>query len=545
MAIDPAINSLLTMLIDGVEKSSSGSLTTRSEEIFSDSSVASGLPASSLETGVSKAPVEPGNVTPKLAVEAMKKSSIKPPQNSTADNVLKPVLDSVEISSSKSAVKLGGDNVAKSAVDGVQSSLSEPSVFSGESAISRGAIDNTGNTLLRDSITNEHAHWEETIRILQCDPFLHHVNEYSNWFNNSHQIVRHQSRPCVRPQALTAVTCAFGNLMAPKLVRCLEDPNLCVRQKALLWVVELVATPHGRYQCIKLGLLKSLARRLDEQDMYIKQQVALAAGHLAGMQDACVEMSKLGMIKRLLKMIASTDDSLREASLTAVLNASFNETVRLELVHAEPTIPFIMKIAKDILCERCATLCLQILQRCLAGGTDKVAITRLLSVEAIPHLMALLKTSNEELQAASMRLLGLLSMHSDGKCQAQKVLGVEALLQFLHKENVELQTAATSALMSLTVNVEAKKDFIDGNGVPAIVPFIDCSSKILSFNTFQLATNIAENPVGRLQLQNQIRKVQSLMDTPHSEIQKKFAETTLQQLRFKHRPFTEVAQKHK
>ncbi|MCO5562120.1 hypothetical protein L7F22_015746 [Adiantum nelumboides] len=219
--------------------------------------------------------------------------------------------------------------------------------------------------------------------------------------------------------------------------------------------------------------------------------------------------------------------------------------VRLELVRDEPTIPFIMKTSKDNTCERCSTFCLQILQRCLAGGTDKAAINRLLSVEAIPDLMALLKTSNEELQAASMRLVGLLSIHSDGKCQAQRLLGVQALLQFLHTENVQLQTAATSALMSLTVNIEAKKDFIAENGVPAIVPFIDCSSKILSFNTLQLATNIAENPNGRSQLQNQIRKVQSLTDTFYSEIQKKFAKATLQQLRFKHRPFTEVSQKHK
>ncbi|MCO5562114.1 hypothetical protein L7F22_015740 [Adiantum nelumboides] len=324
MAIDPEINTLLTTLVEGVEKLSSGPSTTRTE---ADTSLASGLLASSIKDGVSRS-AELGNVVPKLSVEALKKGSIKPspPPNSTADNVLMHALESVKGFSSKSAVELEASSASISARDSVQTSSSQPSVISEESVISKGAINNTGNLLSSDSMTNEHARWEETIRILQCDPFLYHVNEYSNWFNNSHQIVRHQLRPCVRHQALTAVTCAFGNLMAPKLVKCLDDPNLCVRQKALLWVVELVATPHGRYQCIKTGLLKALAKRLHEHDMYIKQQVALAAGHIAGMQDACVEMSNLGIIKWLIKMIASTDDSLREASLTAILNASFNET---------------------------------------------------------------------------------------------------------------------------------------------------------------------------------------------------------------------------
>ncbi|KAH7373907.1 hypothetical protein KP509_17G079200 [Ceratopteris richardii] len=326
--------------------------------------------------------------------------------------------------------------------------------------------------------------------------------------------------------------------MAPKIVRCLEDLNLCVRQKALLWAVELAATPTGHYQCIKAGLLEALTRRVDEKDMQMKKYVAIVLGHLAGVQDACVEMSRLGFIKWLLKMVTSAEDSLRESSLNALLNASFNETVRIELVQEEATLPFIVKTSKDIGCERCATFGLRILQRCLAGGTDNIAIARLLSADAIPILMVLLKSPSEELQEASMRLLCLLSMHSGAKCQAQNLLGIGALLGFLHKENVQLQTAATAALMSLTVDIKAKQDFIQQNGVPAIIPFIDSDSKILSFNALQLATNIAENPAGRSQLHSQIRKVQTLLDTSHSQIQKRFAKAALQQLRFKHRPFS-------
>ena len=83
-------------------------------------------------------------------------------------------------------------------------------------------------------------------------------------------------------------------------------------------------------------------------------------------------------------------------------------TVRLELVHGELILDFLMKTSTEIVCDRCATLGLKILRRCLAGGTDKLAISKLLYINAIPTLLDLLKSTNEELQESSLRLLGLL-----------------------------------------------------------------------------------------------------------------------------------------
>ena len=118
---------------------------------------------------------------------------------------------------------------------------------------------------------------------------------------------------------------------------------------------------------------------------------------------------------------------------------------------------------------------------------------------------------------------------------------------------------------SLTINIKAKKDFIGRDGIPSLVPYIDSSCKILSFNSLQvisaryvtlnfmwihdcnvflvvlglqLTANIAEDPNGRHQLQNQITKVHHLLDRSHSEIQKRFSKAALRQLKFKHRPYS-------
>ena len=77
-----------------------------------------------------------------------------------------------------------------------------------------------------DVMVEEQSHWNQTAGVLRSDPFLHHVNNYTNWYNNSHQIVLHESRPLIKPQALTTITCAYGNSMAPKLVSFLDSLSL-------------------------------------------------------------------------------------------------------------------------------------------------------------------------------------------------------------------------------------------------------------------------------------------------------------------------------
>lgn len=241
MSVDPAVNILLKSIVDGVEKSASkppkdlvANIVSKSaveklslkpsveppvnitsgsaiEGVESGSSklpLISELPASSVENRLSKPPVESGaNVVSKLAVENVKKSSIKSASDSAVNNVLKVAVDNIESSSLNPPLT---NIVSNSAVDGVQSSSSK--------SLGENMVSPTENCSLKDDMIEEHTHWKQTVDFLDCDPFVHHVNEYSNWFNNSHQIVRHQSRPCVRPRALTTVTCAFGNLMAPKLV---------------------------------------------------------------------------------------------------------------------------------------------------------------------------------------------------------------------------------------------------------------------------------------------------------------------------------------
>jgi hypothetical protein len=83
-------------------------------------------------------------------------------------------------------------------------------------------------------------------------------------------------------------------------------------------------------------------------------------------------------------------------------------TVRLELVHGDQILDVIMKTSRETSCVSCAVLGLQILRRCVAGGTDKLAISKLLNINAIPTLLNLLQLDNKDLQESSLQLLGLL-----------------------------------------------------------------------------------------------------------------------------------------
>ncbi|EFJ17382.1 hypothetical protein SELMODRAFT_421107 [Selaginella moellendorffii] len=392
---------------------------------------------------------------------------------------------------------------------------------------------------VEDLGSQEHYHWMETSKAYNSDPFVYHVNRWTNWYNNSHQIVLHQSRSMIKPQPHIIVNQAYGNLMAPKIVRCLGDPNLIVRQKTMTWAVEYLRIADNRARCFQAGLLKVLMKLFSETDSYMLQQLALAFKYAAETEIGGRHMSYLGAIQGLLKMLESDDRILRGNALEALNNASSSRLAREEIVYGDKTLKFILNIINLEYDNRCLTAGLKLLTKCVRGGLDHKATSQLLEADAVITCIQLTAFSDIEVKESAARLLCLLALSKDVRKVSVERKAVAKLLELLNDNEPSIvQAAAAAALMSLTINVDAKKQLIDHQGALQIPPLIIPQDEVLCLNILQLLINVAENPHSRKELQETIPDLREIIEKSPSAVLKNWARYGIQHLLFKHRPFT-------
>lgn len=86
------------------------------------------------------------------------------------------------------------------------------------------------------------------------------------------------------------------------------------------------------------------------------------------------------------------------------------------------------------------------------------------------------------------------------------IIGI--LVKLLTSQNNLLLAAACGALMSVTVEVDAKKVFVKEEGVLAVAKLLDNPNKTVLLNAIQTITNCAEDYRARFQFQRYLNKVQ-------------------------------------
>ncbi|KAJ7550921.1 hypothetical protein O6H91_07G125000 [Diphasiastrum complanatum] len=90
----------------------------------------------------------------------------------------------------------------------------------------------------------------------------------------------------------------------------------------------------------------------------------------------------------------------------------------------------------------------------------------------------------------------------------------------------------------ITINVDAKKELISHDGVPAISHAFSLQDDNLCLNILQLITNMGEHPVSRTDLQAVHYLLNGIIKNSPSAIMKRCAKRAIRQLLFKHLPFT-------
>ncbi|KXS09012.1 ARM repeat-containing protein [Gonapodya prolifera JEL478] len=126
----------------------------------------------------------------------------------------------------------------------------------------------------------------------------------------------------------------------------------------------------------------------------------------------------------------------------------------------------------------------------------------------------------EVVKVWSCRCIMMLSFFPDGKRLAVKENLLKPLIALLRDRRSEVRAAAAGSIMSITVDVEAKKQMVRENALPLLVDLLsgaDRNEEAL-LNACRCIANCAEDYRGRFQLSSCLKKLEELKGHPNTQL---------------------------
>ncbi|XP_024392545.1 uncharacterized protein [Physcomitrium patens] len=358
-----------------------------------------------------------------------------------------------------------------------------------------------------------------------------------NCERHGHDIWKHQTQHNVTHQSPSTVTPGHLNFMYSKMARLLKSELLIVRQKSVTWCVELLMVPENRARCVAAGLLPILAEMIPETDLYIRQQLALCFKYFSAQITTWTDLVELGCIKGLVEMIQTDDVVLRSNALNALLYCALSCEVRDSIVEDGCLAAIVDFIGKDT---NSANVChaIDLCSRCMGSlNYCQKAIDQILAVEGVPTVMKLAKTVDQATMVSCGRFICMIGFEEKGRKQAVALGAVAVFVSYLDHCEARIMACGTAALLSLTLEISGKKEFIMANGVPLCTAMLHLSDGELTLLTVNLVMNVTEDPAARAKLQLGIQICRILILQSFNGNLKHTARRTIQQLGFSSRPF--------
>jgi hypothetical protein len=90
---------------------------------------------------------------------------------------------------------------------------------------------------------------------------------------------------------------------------------------------------------------------------------------------------------------------------------------------------------------------------------------------------------------------------------------ISVLLDLFRSGNTDLLAAATGAVMSISIDVEAKKLLVRENVIPLLKNLLGHENELVQLNALKAITNCAEDYRGRFQLTQSTEKLKNIART--------------------------------
>lgn len=304
----------------------------------------------------------------------------------------------------------------------------------------------------------------------------------------------------VVPQRLlpTKTDVAFERDGIPQLVSQILCKDEVTSQKALIILCQMLHKPENIYLGFIEDVLSKSIKLIHDDKILVRQKVTellyLYSTHVYGRQKI---LEKLSILNILSSRFYDPDYVVRKNTYRTFLKLCETQ----DGVDAVLNLFLFNRLVKLIEEEKMSlkSIILEIIARCIRYGKQKIMPQAAIKLNIIIFFKNLLLSgvNNEQVRISTSKCVQALCFYKEGKELACKYGLIDIFVQLMVVSSPELKREASSALMWITLNCDAKKK-LNRDGIHSIIWMLnDDSDSSFQLSLIKILTNCAEDSVGR------------------------------------------------
>lgn len=336
-------------------------------------------------------------------------------------------------------------------------------------------------------------------------------NRLTRFEINARSIANHSSTPQAAPHPDDALTAPHGDWVYAKLLRHAKHENALLRRKAYLMLLELFDQKQVHaINALHADGMAVMVDSLSDSDEEVRELACVALQavvHTTRGQDVAFRTDVFGAFLK-----AVDDDSpvvVAEAlKLCYQCHMAINDgaaTARLIQLGCVPK--YVDKIGSpdDLVCANALSALGRVfdIKEAFITVNDNKALG--------PITKALRTRKDPSILVEAAEVVSKLAFFSSGKRAAVHEHSVEPVLALLGHEDAVVRTAATGALVALTISEDGKSQALAAGAVDKLrALFADESERDVLVNAVKTTCNLAEHPIARAQLADVVPRLESI-----------------------------------
>ncbi|KAI8615438.1 armadillo-type protein [Chytriomyces sp. MP71] len=312
----------------------------------------------------------------------------------------------------------------------------------------------------------------------------------------------------------TKMQLAYGRRAIPKLVTEIPDGDLLKQQKSLVFLAELLHDPLNITQALQKNIVLLLIDMKRSPDLTIRQKstecLAILAGHAVG-RHALIEADALHFLSTMVsESFTDTCDLVRTNVFTVFERVTGQESGKppcvMNLLKAGLLTPIVKRLPEERM--DIQIIILNTLYQCIRLGGSPYIPDEPIKCDALGVFTRLLKQDTvADTRVAVSKCIMMLTFFKTCKQLACAGETTVLLIGLLDDVKSEVRAAAAGALMSITIDVEAKKLMVRESAISTLMELLNDDNESVLLNVIKVITNVAEDYRGRFELHACVKRV--------------------------------------
>jgi len=335
---------------------------------------------------------------------------------------------------------------------------------------------------------------------------------------NQRTLATHCTRADPKPSDPSVLTTPYGNLVYDKLLRYMRHDSHVMRRKAYGAMLELYAqkTEHVILS-LKDDAVAVYVGNLKDEDDEVRAMACQTLQLVAGTPNGQVAILDGGHIPAVLDVLQDTSPAVvaEGLRLCCALHQQHNELRATKELLRHKAVPVYVEKAASPDDDVCAMALAALARAC----DVKEAYIEILDHRALKPLTDAVATRSDPIVVVeAAECIGKLAFYSAGKRAAVHDRTVVPVIRLLSNEEPVVRTAASGALVALTISEAGKMQAIEAGVVETLTLSLKGEQErdILT-NEVKTLCNISEAPAARAELAACIPRLEEIIELCHEE----------------------------